>query len=296
MQPANFLWLDFRRDTSASGLFDSLAPLYGARNLRRPCDPSRHIQAWQPYFLCFEFDTPQENDLAVLQQANLQHPGLPLLMITESRSESLAIWAFRSGVWDYLVKPLTASDLNARVEALLLRCFARHRGNRQLPCPAPLHGLLAQSSGGMAQGHKTSLAGDFVERHFAETVRLSVVAGYCHMSESEFSRVFRKEHGCTFSDYLLKYRVSRACVSLADPSVQVKSVAFEVGFNGLSYFARVFHRYTGVTPSTYQQIRAMETPGSLRSPQQDAYSPNPARYAINQRLDGRVPGMTRAPE
>ena len=267
MQPANFLWLDFRRDTSASGLFDSLAPLYGARNLLRPCDLSRHIQAWQPYFLCFEFDTPQANDLTVLQQTNLQHPGLPLLMITESHSESLAIWAFHSGVWDYLVKPLTVNNLNARVEALLLRCIARYRGNRQPTWRTPLHGVLAQSSGDIALGHKTSLARDFVESHFAETVRLSFVAGYCHMSESEFSRVFRKEHGCTFSDYLLTYRISRACESLADPSVQVKSVAFEVGFNDLSYFARTFRRYIGVTPSRFQHVQAGQPPMHSASPQ-----------------------------
>ena len=89
-------------------------------------------------------------------------------------------------------------------------------------------------------------------------MRLSVVAGHCHMSESEFSRVFKKEHGHTFCDYLLKYRVNKACESLTDPTVQVKTVAFEVGFNDLSYFARTFRRYTGVTPSAFQQLRSAQ--------------------------------------
>lgn len=91
------------------------------------------------------------------------------------------------------------------------------------------------------------------------------------MSESEFSRVFKKEHGNTFCDYLLKFRIGKACDSLADPSVQVKTVAFEVGFNDLSYFARTFRRYTGVTPSTYQQGRVTKVAVSFELPQQAAY-------------------------
>lgn len=275
MHAANFLWLDFRRDTSASGLFHSLLPFYDAHNFSHPCDPAPHIQAWQPHFLCFEFDSPRASDLAVLQQTHLQHPGLPLLMITESHSESLAVWAFRSGVWDYLVKPLTAGDLQVRIEALFQPCLARHHGKLHLHRPASLScAEPAQSSREPLQGRKTAAAREFVEKHFAEIVRLSVVAAHCHMSESEFSRVFKKEHDHTFCEYLLKFRISRACESLADPSVQVKTVAFEVGFNDHSYFARTFRRYTGVTPSTYQQVRAMEMPVSLRSSQQAASFPN----------------------
>jgi AraC-like DNA-binding protein len=296
MPPANFLWLDFRRDASSSGLFDSLDPSYDAHNLTHPCNPGRHIQAWQPHFLCFEFDNPQASDLAVLQQTNLQYPGLPLLMITERRSQSLFGWAIRSGVWDYLVKPLTASDLDAHVKALFQLCLVRQRGNLQLTEPAPWHAVPAQSPRDMAQGHKTALARDFVERHFAETVRLSVVAGYCRMSESEFSRVFKKEHDCTFSDYLLKFRIAKACAWLADPSVQVKTVAFEVGFNDLSYFARAFRRYMGVTPSSYQyqQARAMAAPESFNTPQQAADPPAPVGKQRIRALTGPTRARTKS--
>ena len=113
-----------------------------------------------------------------------------------------------------------------------------------------------------------------METNFAESVRLSVVAGHCHMSESEFSRIFKKEQGFTFCEYLLKFRISKACELLADPSVQVKTVAFDVGFNDVSYFARTFRRYTGATPSSYQQVLAMKTPVSFHSSQQAETFPN----------------------
>jgi Response regulator containing CheY-like receiver domain and AraC-type DNA-binding domain len=252
---ASFLWLDFRRNTSASGLFHSLAPSYNAHILPHPCDPSPDIDAQRPHFLCFEFDTPLSSDLAVLRRTRLQHPDLPLLMITEGHSESLAIWAFRSGVWDYLVKPLATGDLDTCIASLCRFCLEHRRTGPLTPWPLP-SSMFAQSSGSASRVNKTLSAREFVKAHFAETIRLSVVATHCHMSESEFSRFFKKEHGDTFYEYLLKFRIGKACELLADASVQVKSVAFAVGFNDLSYFARTFRRYTGVTPSTYQQACA----------------------------------------
>ena len=258
MLAANFLWLDFRRDTSTAGLFQSLASLREARRIAHPHDVSAHVQAWQPRFICFEFDLPQASDLVTLLQARRQHPDLPLLMITSGHSESLAVWAFRSGVWDYLVKPLTANELNARLEELLQLLQVRQSKHSSPPWAITLPGgLEPQPSRVLSQAPKTAMAFDYVQSHFAETVRLPVVAGHCHMSESEFSRVFKKEHGLTFCEYLLKFRINKACESLGDPLVQVKTVAFEVGFNDLSYFARTFRRHTGVTPSTYQHVRAM---------------------------------------
>ena len=258
MLAANFLWLDFRRDTSTAGLCQSLAAPHEARNVAHPHDVSAHIQAWQPRLICFEFDSPQVSDLLTLLQTRRQNPDLPLLMITEDHSESLAVWAFRSGVWDYLVKPLTANELNARLEELLQLLQTRQSQYSSPPWPITLPDGLQQSClQVLPQAPRTAMALDYVQSHFSETVRLSAVAGHCHMSESEFSRVFKKEHGVTFCECLMKFRISKACESLGDPRVQVKTVALDVGFNDLSYFARTFRRHTGVTPSTYQHVRAM---------------------------------------
>jgi len=273
---AKFLWLDFRQDTSASWLFRSIVPLYDARKLVHPSDTTPHIQACQPHFLCFEFDIPLANGLAVLQQTKRHYPRLRVLMITESHSESLAVWAFRSGVWDYLVKPLTTGDLHTSIEALAHLCLQQNHCDLPLPWP-PLCSLSGHppAEQRLQEKPKTLAAREFAEKHFAEIVRLPVVAGLCHMSESEFSRVFKKEHGHTFCEYLLKFRIIKACELLTDASVQVKTVAFDVGFNDLSYFARTFRRYTGVTPSQYQQVPANETPVSFNSSQQAAILSSP---------------------
>lgn len=56
----------------------------------------------------------------------------------------------------------------------------------------------------------------------------------------------------SFGQHLLRYRTERACEQLADPAALAKEVAYSVGFNDVSYFARAFERQLGVCPSKYK--------------------------------------------
>ena len=54
----------------------------------------------------------------------------------------------------------------------------------------------------------------------------------------------------------MRHRILEACKELRHPNIAVANVAYSVGFNDPSYFARVFRRYIGLSPSEYcEQIR-----------------------------------------
>jgi AraC-like DNA-binding protein len=249
LNPSQVLWLDCRHNPSEPGQFPALRADWPACKAVHPVDAFAAIRDTRPQFLCFEFDTPSAGDLALLHNTHLHHPGLPILMVTDSMPASGAQAAFRLGIWDYLVNPVTATDLNASIEAFAHFCHQRH------------HAALAQdSSPDMERCPRTWAARQHLESHFADDVRLSTVAELCHLSPSEFSRCFRKEHGLPFSAFLLQLRIRKACELLSDPDTPIKHVAFDVGFNDASYFARAFHQHTGHTPSAFQQCAAQGLP------------------------------------
>jgi DNA-binding NarL/FixJ family response regulator len=62
------------------------------------------ITRHKPAALCFEFDYPDRERLLAMQSVKRSHPRLPILMLTLGHSESLAVWAFRARVWNYLVQ------------------------------------------------------------------------------------------------------------------------------------------------------------------------------------------------
>ena len=93
----------------------------------------------------------------------------------------------------------------------------------------------------------------YVHTHHAEQVSLKDLAAHVALSEQHLIRSFRKEIGITPIDYLKRYRIRQAKTLLEAGHKSITEVALEVGFSDSSYFARVFRRETGMSPSAYRR-------------------------------------------
>ena len=96
-------------------------------------------------------------------------------------------------------------------------------------------------------------AREFIAEHFTEPLTLSSVARRAHLSSCYFCKRFRDETGHTFTDYVARVRVEAARNLLVNPQVRVSEVAFEVGFQSLSHFNRVFREIMGQSPTQYRR-------------------------------------------
>lgn len=101
------------------------------------------------------------------------------------------------------------------------------------------------------QRRSTSAILPYLAQNLHRPVRLPECARLCALSPCEFSRRFRHEQGMTFSDYMMRLRIERACALIEDRPRSIGDVAYSAGFNDLSYFARIFRRYIGMTPTAY---------------------------------------------
>ena len=97
----------------------ALSPLCSIQLENRVTALFRSIRQFDPDFLIFEYDFPDAESLKVLQQTKATFPSIPILMLTEYHSEDLAIWAFRSGIRDYLRTPVDAKELASHVVRLI---------------------------------------------------------------------------------------------------------------------------------------------------------------------------------
>ena len=201
--------------------------------------------------VCFDMDYPDRRGLELLRKTKAAYPSLPVLFVTLQHSESLAIWAFRSRVLDYLVKPVSKQDFQRSLHALrrMSDVGATQRGRKPLDFSAAIPPEVPHT----ARLDDVALmpAIYFVKQKFREKIRCEEVASACEMSMFRFSRAFHETFGLTFRDYLLRYRILEACRLLRHPGANVTKVAYSVGFNDSSYFARVFRRFIRTSPSAY---------------------------------------------
>jgi AraC-like DNA-binding protein len=96
------------------------------------------------------------------------------------------------------------------------------------------------------------------EKH-AEELSLSGVAQAVNMSAFYFCKSFKKATGMTFTDYLARVRVEKVKELLLDANKRVSEAAYEVGFQSLSQFNRVFRRIAGESPTAFRERLHGET-------------------------------------
>jgi AraC-like DNA-binding protein len=97
-----------------------------------------------------------------------------------------------------------------------------------------------------------------------QDVRMSAAAGIVGMTESTFSRHFKKMTGNNFVDCVRKIRIARACTLLESEGLGVTDICFECGFQNISNFNRNFRREKGMTPREYRscvRMRRARRPG-----------------------------------
>ena len=92
----------------------------------------------------------------------------------------------------------------------------------------------------------------YIEEHQTEELSLSQVARAACTSTFYFCKMFRKITGINFTDYLARVRVEKSKNLLLNPNLRVSEIAYEVGFQSLTHFNRVFKRLAGQSPTDYR--------------------------------------------
>ena len=96
---------------------------------------------------------------------------------------------------------------------------------------------------------------EYVKEHFDEQITSTTAAEHLHLNNSYFCRLFKRDFGCCFAEYLTSYRIERSKMLLNKTDDSISEVAIKCGFNGFSYFSKIFKETIGITPSQYRKKR-----------------------------------------
>ena len=96
-------------------------------------------------------------------------------------------------------------------------------------------------------------AREFIDKHKTEALSLSTVAQAAGASVFHFCKVFRKSTGLKFTDYVARIRLEDARTQLLNPNRRISEVAYDVGFQSLTQFNRMFKRVFGQSPTEFRE-------------------------------------------
>jgi len=95
-------------------------------------------------------------------------------------------------------------------------------------------------------------ARQYIAEHHAENLSLGQVAQAVHTSLFYFCKLFKKATGINFTEYVSRVRTEKAKNLLLNPNLRVSEIAYEVGFQSLTHFNRVFKKIVGESPTDYR--------------------------------------------
>jgi AraC-like DNA-binding protein len=139
------------------------------------------------------------------------------------------------GVYDQPANPLRPVELqNLLLRFLLDVLEASHRA------PTSISPVIARVQA-------------FVEHNHDSVMTVRQLARLAHLSEPRFKSRFKQEVGIPPGEYILRQKIEHAKAHLASNVPSITETAMRFGFSTSHYFATVFKRYNGETPSQYRQ-------------------------------------------
>lgn len=100
---------------------------------------------------------------------------------------------------------------------------------------------------------RVRVALEYIQENYSEDISLKDIAMSINISKSECCRSFKRVLNITPFEYLMEYRVLKSTQYLCNSNDSIANIALNVGFNGISYYGKVFKKYMNCTPSQYRR-------------------------------------------
>lgn len=95
----------------------------------------------------------------------------------------------------------------------------------------------------------------YIGKHYHENISVRDIADHVNMSQSHFSRLFKKQSGYSPHEYLIQVRMNRAKHLLKTSELSVKAISKEVGYQDVTTFIGAFTNYVGISPTKFRKYQ-----------------------------------------
>ncbi len=197
----------------------------------------------RPDIIVMDILIPEMDGLQALEEIRKFLPQASVLILSACSDFTYAQTAIRLRVQEYLLKPIKPSVFKQVFHKLLATIAPR-----QLPDEKE---IVEEEEINQVYFIEKSL--NYIQDNFKQKLPLQLVAAKVFMNPQYFSRIFKKEVGVTYIDYLNKLKIEYACKLLETTDYPAYRISSECGFSDPSYFNRVFVQQMKMTPKGYRR-------------------------------------------
>ena len=220
-----------------------------------------------------DIEMPGMNGLEAAEQIRKRDKNCSIIFLTAFDEFNYAKRAIAVRAMEYLLKPVEDQELVAVLEEAIRLLEEKADGSQKNVREKPVDMQEKKKDAELENGNVRMSAvaeniRQYIDMHYKEDISLQSVAEEMNYSDAYFCKIFKQCFDKSFIGYLTEYRLERAKQLLADVRINVKDISVNVGYRDSNYFAKVFKRAMGSTPTEYRmeilkQMNKGNTAGGL---------------------------------
>lgn len=97
----------------------------------------------------------------------------------------------------------------------------------------------------------------YINEHLADDLSITNLSDIACVSPDHFTKLFKKVTGMPPMEYIKLQKTEKACYLLVHTTLNIQSIAEQIGIKDKSRFSKFFHEATGVSPKEYRKLNIM---------------------------------------
>ena len=215
-----------------------------ARNGREALDLQRQ---YHYDLIITDLKMPVMDGIELIQALAKEEHNCKVIIVSAYGEFTYAQTAMQYGVQYYLLKPVEESVLCGYLSKIAEDLSKRSKEINSNSDKKLFEHQYNLSANGVVMEMRR-----YVSAHYAEPLSLNSLAMIYNFSPVYLGRIFKKETGCSFNEYLNRYRIEIAREYMEQGNMSVSEIANHVGYNDVKYFYKCFRDITGFTIKEYK--------------------------------------------
>lgn len=205
----------------------------------------------RPEIVLLDINMPKIDGLTAAKKIKQIAPNTKIAIITGYNYFDYAQTAIKIGVEDYILKPISKSDVSEIIAKLV---YLLQVDKKNLETERLLQRILEREEVDESRDNYRELIQNMMESSYSDSqFSLVVLSEKLDLSQGYLSVMFKRVFGIPFQDYLLQKRMEKAKILLLTTELKNYEIAEQIGFEDVNYFGMKFKKYYGVTPKQYKE-------------------------------------------
>lgn len=100
---------------------------------------------------------------------------------------------------------------------------------------------------------------EFIENNYSNNIKINDIANYIGINRSYLTHIFKKNINISPQEFLVNYKIDKACALLENTDLSIKVVANSIGYSDPLTFSKIFKKIKGESPKNYKETLSSTT-------------------------------------